>query len=105
MKIKNDYDLDNLVRDYGFKKNTLIDHNIYIYEIYKDKHVICDILINTTEKNDRIIRFYYYDDLEDKINLYYHDGKINEFSTDPVDYDVAIPDIIFEMIKDNVVEI
>ena len=105
MKIREDYKLDNLVRDYGFKKNEIVIHNVYIYEMHKDEHVRCSILVNTAEKNDRVIRFYYYDDLEDKINLYYHDGKINEFSTDLVDYDVAIPDIIFEMIKDNVVEI
>lgn len=105
MKIKNDYDLDKLVTEYGFRKNKIIEHSVYIYEIYKDSNIACEIIVNTVENNDRIIRFYYYDDLDEKINLYYYDGKINEFTADPVDYVTEIPDIIFKMIINNIVEI
>lgn len=111
MKIVDSYDLDNLIKDYGFKKNE--EYNVYRYEIYEstETEINCDILVNTTEHNDRKIRFYYYDDNEgNKKELKdVYDDKGNYIRTcainvDCVEFDIEIPEVLMKMIKDGIVE-
>ena len=109
LKIKDNVDL-NVLLNYGFEKNPRYD--IYAYNLDEDgDNLSCDILVNTTEHNDRILRFYYYDDLDNKItyqSLEDDDGNYIGEGVDeiiPVDYDIPIPEVIFKLIQDNIVEI
>lgn len=109
LKIKDNVDL-NVLLNYGFEKNPRYD--IYAYTLDEDgDNLSCDILVNTTEHNDRILRFYYYDDLDNKItyqSLEDDDGNYIGEGVDeiiPIDYDIPIPEVIFKLIQDNIVEI
>ena len=109
LKVRDDIDL-NILLDYGFEKSE--GYDIYGYVLDEDYDAMrCEILINTTEHNDRILRFYYYDQLDDKISyesLEDEDGNyvgegVEEIN--PVDYDIPIPAVIFKLIQDNIIEI
>ena len=114
LKIRDDVDL-NVLLNYRFRisgEKETYGYNIYAYELESDADSLsCDILINTTEHNDRVLRFYYYDDLENKItyqSLEDDDGNYIGEGVDEiisVDYDIEIPPVIFKLIQDNIVEI
>ena len=91
MKIRQDYNLENLVNEYGFKKND----EVYEYRMEnatnKLNEFFSSILVNEAETEDREIRFYYSDDLDDE-------------NKDIIDYAVKIPNVLLQMIKDGIVE-
>ena len=61
LKIRDDVDLDVLI-NYGFRisgEKEIYGYNIYCYDIEKNDDIDCAILVNTTEYNDRTLRFYY----------------------------------------------
>lgn len=88
MKIRDDVDLDKLL-DYGFRKNKMIDYSIYVFDVEIGCGHQSKILVNDVDNNDRILRF-----------NYFNDG----ITEDIIDYDVLIPDVIFELMKDGVIE-
>lgn len=95
-KIRDDFDLEKLV-DYGFYKNTgIAGIDVWIYDIDNQDTKESSILINTIEYQDRVLRFYYQDDLED-IEL--EDGII----LDCIDYAIPIPDVLFDLIQQGIV--
>ena len=108
--IKDNVDLDKLL-DYGFRKNEMIDYSIYIFDIEKNNEMFCEILVNKVGCNDRILRFYYYDSLDDKFEYKsFEDDEGNCVGEGfeqifDIDYDVPIPDVIFQLIKDDIVEV
>ena len=113
LKIKDNIDLDILI-NYGFRisgKEETYGYNIYCYDIENNGDIDCEILVNTTEYNDRVLRFYYsnaldsnitYEYLEDEEGNYVGEGVDEVY---PIDYDVPIPPVIFKLIQDNIVEI
>lgn len=111
LKIKDNVNLDDLIK-YGFEKyNRIVDYHIYVYRLEDTLQYKSSILVNTAEHNDRILRFYYYDNLDNKItyeSLEDEEGNYVGEGVDevyPVDYDVPIPEVIFKLIQDNIVEI
>lgn len=113
LKIRDDVDLDVLI-NYGFRisgEKEIYGYNIYCYDIEKNDDIDCAILVNTTEYNDRTLRFYYsnsldsnitYESLEDEEGNYVGEGVDEVY---PIDYDIPIPPVIFKLIQDNIVEI
>lgn len=114
LKIRDDVDL-NVLLNYGFRisgKKETYGYNIYAYELEPDAYSqSCDILVNTTEYNDRILRFYYSNDLDNNITYEYLEDEEGNYVGEgvdevyPIDYDVPIPPVIFKLIQDNIVEI
>lgn len=107
LKIKDNVNLDDLIK-YGFEKyNRIVDYHIYVYRLEDTLQYKSSILVNTAEHNDRILRFYYYDDLDDKVTYeeWEDGGGFTAPEINPVDYVIPIPEVIFKLIQDNIVEI
>lgn len=87
LKIKDNYDLDNLINDYGFRKNNDM-FNIYIYDLDIKAH--SSILVNITSNENKLLWFYYgEDDIE---------GACADFA-------IEIPEVLFKMIQDGIIEV
>lgn len=96
LKIRDDFDLIKLV-DFGFYRNEGFGNNdVWIYDIDNQDTKECSILINDIDHQDRVLRFYYQDDLED---IEVEDNLI----LDCIDYDIPIPDVLFDLIQQGIV--
>lgn len=109
IKVKDEIDL-NILLKYGFKitgEEEIFGYNIYGYFIEQQEEYGCCILINTIEHEDRILRFNYYDDLCRNIEYEELDecGEPAIIGVNPIDYDIKIPAVLFEMFQDNIIEI
>lgn len=113
LKIKDNIDLDVLI-NYGFRiseEKEIYGYNIYCYDIENNGDIDCEILVNTTEYNDRVLRFYYSNALDNNITYEYLEDEEGNYVGEgvdevyPIDYDIPIPPVIFKLIQDNIVEI
>lgn len=101
--VKENIDLDKLL-DYGFEKNQM---NIYVHYIEYEGDYRSAIVIT----ENKIVEFYYYDDLDDNKlweSVETNEGDyVGEYIEDVqvVDYSVPIPDVIFKLIIDGIVEV
>lgn len=102
--IEQNYDKEKLVTEWGFKQNEAFE-NIYTKIIDEDKEYFCKIMIK-----DNILYFYYNDDLDRLIHIDYDTDliwqgryKITGVYCEQLDYEVQIPDIIFDMIKEGII--
>lgn len=91
LKIRDDFNLTDL-EQYGFHNNA----NVWIYDIEEEQTKQCSILVNDIDHDDRVVRFYYQDDLED---IEVEDNII----LDCIDYDVPVPHVIFQLIRDDII--
>ena len=91
IRVKENINLDKLL-DYGFRKSPFGKYPIYIFDIELEPNFECKILVNTIEYDDGVLRFYYQNDNDN-----------NDYET--IDYDIPIPDVIFKLIKDDIVEV
>ena len=87
MKIREDIPLEKL-RDYGFR-NTADD--VWAFKMDGDEAECAEILVNDLENSDRVLRFFYANDLD-------------EFDDEYVDYDCVISDVLYKLIQDGIVE-
>lgn len=104
IRVRKNIDLDILL-NYGFKKTgekVLFGKDIYEYIIESNNDYHSSILINTTADNDRALRFYYNDSLNNQIK---QGDSYNDVVWDEIDYAIQIPDVIFKMFQDNIIEI
>ena len=86
LKVKDNYDLRKL-KEYGFHSQ---DNDLHATEE-------CCLLVNDISNEDRRLRFFYCNDLED---IEVEDNII----LDCIDYDVCVSDVVFDLIKDGVLE-
>lgn len=95
--IEENYDKEKLVTEWGFKKNPVFD--IYLKTIEETNEYVCEILIDKG-----VVYFYYGDYLDRLIKTEYNDFKnIESIAWEQVDYEVEIPDLIFDMIKEGII--
>ena len=96
--IEKNYDKEKLVTEWGFKKNPAFD--IYTKILDENKEYSCKIMI----KNN-IVYFYYYDEISRLINIEFEDfsSQIENVSWEEIDYEIEIPDLIFDMIKKGII--
>lgn len=94
--IEENYDKEKLTTEWGFKKNPVFD--IYTKILDENKEYSCKIMIK-----DNILYFYYNDDLDRLIDIELEPHEIGGVNWEQLDYEVQIPDIIFDMIKSGVI--
>lgn len=94
--IEENYDKEKLVTEWCFKKNPVFD--IYTKILDENKEYSCKIMIK-----DNILYFYYNDDLDRLIDIELEPHEIGGVNWEQLDYEVQIPDIIFDMIKSGVI--
>lgn len=95
--IEENYDKEKLVTEWGFKKNDVFD--IYLKIIEKTDEYVCEILID-----EGVVYFYYGDYLDRLIHIEYNDFRnVEDVAWEQIDYEVEIPDVIFDMIKSGVI--
>lgn len=95
--IEENYDKEKLVTEWGFKQNEAFE-NIYTKIIDEDKEYFCKIMIK-----DNILYFYYNDDLDRLIDIELEPHEIGGVNWEQLDYEIQIPDIIFDMIKEGII--
>lgn len=101
--IEENYDKEKLVTEWGFKKNPVFD--IYTKILDENKEYFCKIMIK-----ENILYFYYNDDLDRLIHIDYDTDliwqghyKIIGVYCEQLDYEVQIPNFIFDMIKEGII--
>ena len=94
--IKENYDKEKLVTEWGFKKNPVFD--IYTKILEENKEYSCKIMIK-----DNILYFYYNDDLDRLIDIELEPHEIGGVNWKQLDYEVQIPNFIFDMIKEGII--
>lgn len=93
--IVNNKDLEKL-ENFGFKKNHYDNYDIYYYTVEEIGYDIdCAILVNDRDNNDNRIRFMYYDSC---------DCEESDWQDFVIDKDWIIPDVIFDLIKEGIIE-
>lgn len=93
MKIKASYDLENLITDYGFKRD--VGSIVYTYLIDEKDNMKLKLLVGTADSmvNDRTLYLYYYNEVDDNLIV-----------EEIIDYAVKLPNVLMKMILDGVVE-
>lgn len=94
--IEEKYDKEKLVTEWGFKKNPVFD--IYTKILDENKEYFCKIMIK-----DNILYFYYNDDLDRLIDIELEPHEIGGVDWEQLDYEVQIPNFIFDMIKEGII--
>ena len=94
--IEENYDKEKLVTEWGFKKNPVFD--IYTKILEENKEYSCKIMIK-----DNILYFYYNDDLDRLIDIELEPNEIGGVDWEQLDYEVQIPNFIFDMIKEGII--
>ena len=94
--IEENYDKEKLVTEWGFKKNPVFD--IYTKILDENKEYSCKIMIK-----DNILYFYYNDDLDRLIDIELEPHEIGGVNWEQLDYEVQIPNFIFDMIKEGII--
>ena len=97
LKVKEIYGLE-ILKEYGFEEVNCYSYKIYKYVVHKRLEEEMDILVNTVQHDDRIVRFFYYNDLDELVDE--RTGEIN-----PVDYDIPVPGVLLDLIGDGILEV
>ena len=97
LKVKEIYGLE-ILKEYGFEEVNCYSYKIYKYVVHKSLEEEMDILVNTVQYDDRIVRFFYYNDLDELVDE--RTGEIN-----PVDYDIPVPGVLLDLIGDGILEV
>ena len=97
LKVKEIYGLE-ILKEYGFEEVNCYSYKIYKYVVHKRLEEEMDILVNTVQYDDRIVRFFYYNDLDELVDE--RTGEIN-----PVDYDIPVPGVLLDLIGDGILEV
>lgn len=97
LKVKEIYGLE-ILKEYGFEEVDCYTYKIYKYVVENSLEEAMNILVNTVQHDDRIVRFFYYNDLDRLV-----DERTGDI--DPVDYDIPVPGVLLDLIGDGILEV